>query len=338
MSEYILSPCPNCGNPLRIRREYLGKRAACKHCGHVFTLVDPEQASAPARPHQAGGTATWELPTLPEPGSEPDPELVETVRRLKDENHDLRNRLNRAELAVDELARAELRLSETRAAMEALASRHSEAEDGLAASRREVEELTARIEAARRAHEEHVAGLEVKAEALEHEREEARRQWESERATLASDWDSRLADAARGHDEARARLDSLDEAHRTLHDAHAALQARSAEAAESHSAEADRLRAELDALRASSAARPSADEAPPTADVAAGYEREIASLSELVRVGGERADALAREIELEREWARREVEALKFQVAQDQAFKQEMRTFLGGLGIKLPTA
>ena len=63
-------PCPNCHEELHIRRENLGRKGICKHCGHVFRARQEET-----------GTAT----TLPLPSGESDRDgrIVERLRSLE---------------------------------------------------------------------------------------------------------------------------------------------------------------------------------------------------------------------------------------------------------------
>jgi rRNA maturation protein Nop10 len=39
----FLQECPICGRPLEVRKEYQGKKVACRHCGGWFLAVDPSR-------------------------------------------------------------------------------------------------------------------------------------------------------------------------------------------------------------------------------------------------------------------------------------------------------
>src|SRR5262249_1484562 len=82
-------------------------------------------------------------------------------------------------------------------------------------------------------------------------------------------------------------------------------------------------------------------------DAQAENERVVSGLNEQVKAATERGDALAREadgltaaraqLDSELERSRKEVQSLQAQLLQAQDFKHQIRTFLAGLGIRLPS-
>ena len=65
----ITVDCVSCGRTLRIGDRHAGKRAKCRHCGHVFTVPVAVDAAIPAVP-----TAPASSP----PNGDAEPELVIT--------------------------------------------------------------------------------------------------------------------------------------------------------------------------------------------------------------------------------------------------------------------
>lgn len=48
MSEPVVIQCPSCSADLRVKPEYAGKKVACKHCQHAFTVVIPAASANPS--------------------------------------------------------------------------------------------------------------------------------------------------------------------------------------------------------------------------------------------------------------------------------------------------
>ena len=75
-STHVQATCPSCARVLRVRREYLGRRAQCKYCEGMFTIAE-DDAKATVTPE---GASMYEIPEsdrLPAPSSvqaEPDRE------------------------------------------------------------------------------------------------------------------------------------------------------------------------------------------------------------------------------------------------------------------------
>ena len=63
---HIQATCPGCSRTLRIRREYVGRRAQCKYCETMFTIG--EDGPTPEPPAAAEAVSMYEIPTMPDPG------------------------------------------------------------------------------------------------------------------------------------------------------------------------------------------------------------------------------------------------------------------------------
>src|SRR5262245_46518891 len=94
--------CSQCGRPLRIRKEYVGQRLACKQCNHVFQVTDTGQAVSAPSPAQAAETEALRRRVA---------ELEQELRQAGG----LRDKLDAA-LAEGERLRAELRTHQDTAA------------------------------------------------------------------------------------------------------------------------------------------------------------------------------------------------------------------------------
>lgn len=82
MTVHIKIACPKCSHSLKVRSEYLGRRGSCKHCQAEFTLEAPPESAAQAakiEPTHGTGTALWE----PKPSADPEQNLKLEVERLK---------------------------------------------------------------------------------------------------------------------------------------------------------------------------------------------------------------------------------------------------------------
>lgn len=50
MTTHFRIPCPGCGQPLKVRTQYLGQDVTCKHCERTFTAQAPPGEGPPATP------------------------------------------------------------------------------------------------------------------------------------------------------------------------------------------------------------------------------------------------------------------------------------------------
>jgi len=249
MPKYLPLTCAQCRRTLRVRAAYLGQMVTCNHCDHPFLATElPAGRSASSSGESSAIGAAQAPATRPaeswETGTRPE------VKRLQDQIAALRQRLEWAEGAEEELesARKENGRLETtlqvlktelfervtevdrlqRCAEDLIAVRaeRDQCDRDLRAAREEAEQLEARLKDALQAHRE----LEDQHESvcLEHGRQyqDALRLWESQRHELVARAEQELRnsreEATRQREEdsraaqARERLshDQLDAAHR----------------------------------------------------------------------------------------------------------------------------
>jgi chromosome segregation ATPase len=305
MPEYTRIPCPNCGHALKVRREYLGRSVECKKCAHVFVLREtgeqPGAAETPGSAH-AELLARWEMERASLAGE------VERWRRMLDERETtLAEELSRRHLEADAL---KSQLDQASAERESLNDERHKLSLVLEDARAECESLRAEI-ANSRAEQKRLEDAHTQLEA-EHDRINGEHLAEVDRLKAAHADQKGRADASEREIEELTRL--LDGARG---DAERARQERELEAQAAQTA--------LETEKVSRAAEQQSWDAT-LKSAQAEHEKAVASLEE------QRKEAEERFAESERR-----VGELTLAVSQAQDFKHQIRTFLNGLGIRLPS-
>jgi chromosome segregation ATPase len=187
MADYYRLPCPNCGQKLRIRDQYVGLNVACKHCGRGF-LFDPKQHGV----EPDGGSSA---PAPPTPTSD-----GETIERLEREVVGLREELHAALSAAARAAEERSAARLTRDERDRLSHEHEETLRALDHERSLAASLADELQRLRAERDEVVAEVEslrAECEAARHELREAVDRHESDIAEHRGAVESLQADRDR---------------------------------------------------------------------------------------------------------------------------------------------